>query len=495
MPAEMVRQEWALLKRDAWSPQNIIDCYDVTTCQAACSSAGVTQGTCGRLLAGYGYGLVYALLYYAESRHNMDSNMTAIIADVSHLKGITKAEQVTPEIAAKFDSLYNHTVSLKAAGDSMLSNLIFVHYLSGGYYLCLPPPLENNSINSAVSKSFDMKTRTACFGTLNSDADALLNNTQNRINYYINVKQKASIASDFQELMDRYNSISGNVTGILSVFEVPDIRASVANIENYSAMYYIYTSAQNYEAAAGQVDLLAKEVENLASLIVDANAAYSILSTSRNRAIKNLDRLNLVISPSDSSITAERDALIVKFNMLEANLSAKISYSDVPALAEQYDVLAGQAQQLTNKLGELEAGKVSNIFSNFARGMSLAILNAISDPLGVREDEKRTWMSIIPTMFILIVDIIVLAVIALAFFFLVWRRTKEFLRKKIINTWMLIFGFIILIIIGMSFALNSMIKDAIGPSSYFEFASYLESSDSVYIFVEYSSSASTAPLT
>jgi hypothetical protein len=97
-------------------------------------------------------------------------------------------------------------------------------------------------------------------------------------------------------------------------------------------------------------------------------------------------------------------------------------------------------------------------------------------------------------MVISIFDIVLLAIIFLAFFFVVWNKTKVFLRAKVLGTWALIFAFIILVVLGLSFALNSLMSDAIGPVSYLNFASHLASSESVYLFVEYSSSASTVAI-
>ena len=473
--------------------QNIVDCVDIDSCQAACSSAGITQGSCGRLLAGYGYGMVYSLLDYANARRGMDGNLTTISNFVSELK-VGNVDQVTFDIYDKVDKLYTATANLKAAGENLTANKIFVHWSYGGYYLCTTPVLDNASIASAVTKSGALRVKASCFSTITADAKQILNNTLDRVDYHFNVRQKAASQTDFTTLMNEYNDLTANATQIVIFFNVSEINQSMNKIEGYSQAYYTYASASNYDAASEQIINIRSELEVLKSKIADANAAYAVIGAAREPALASVEKLNILIEPTDITLSSEKDAVLSNFNKLEANLSAKVQYSSASALAQQYTAIVDQAKVIINKKKDLEAAKVSNVFSDFSRGISLTVLNAVSDPLGVREEEKRTWMSVLPMMSISIIDIVVLAIIFILFFFIVWNRTKDFLRSKILKTWIIIFAFIILVILGLSYAFISLMETAIGPTSYFGFASHLATSDSVYIFIEYSSSASTAAI-
>jgi len=474
--------------------QNIIDCTDVSSCQAACSSAGITQGSCGMLLAGYGYGLANALVDYANARHAMNGNSTQIVTDITALKQVTSVDQLTFNASEKINSLYTSVLGLSSAGTSMATNKIFIHYLSGGYYLCLNIAFDNTSITSAMSKASTVKTNAGCFDTYVANAKSLLNNTLDRNDYRMNVRQKEVYQQDFTKLMGEYNILTVNATEILAVFNVIEINQSMGKIEGYAANYYAYASAANYEAAGGEVAKIRTELDTLKSQISDANAAYSVIGIARDSAKANIEKLNILIEQTDVSLAAEKNTVISNFNKIEANLTSKVSYSAAPALAEQYSSIVTQSDAVIAKKQELEAGRVGNVFSDFSRTSALAVLNIISDPLGVREEEKRTWMTILPTMIIVILDIILLAIIFLLGFFLLWRKTKDFMRSKVIGTWAILFAFIFILIIGMSFALNSLISDAIGPASYFSFNSHLSASDSATIFVEYSSSESTVAI-
>ena len=474
--------------------QNIIDCTDVSSCQAACSSAGITQGSCGRLLAGYGYGLANALVDYANARHTMNGNTTAVINAVSDLKSATSIDQLTFDASEKINALYDAVMGLKAAGDSMSTNKIFIHYLSGGYYLCSALNLDNASIASAVTKVSGIKTNSACFGTYAANAKTLLNNTLDRNDYRLNVRQREIYQQEFTTLMGEYNTLTANVTQILTVFSITEINQSMSKIEGYAANYYAYASAANYDAAGQEVSNIKTELDTLNSQISDANAAYAVIGVARDSASASVEKLNILIESTDVSLAAEKSAVISNFNKIEANLTSKVSYSAASALADQYSSIVTQVNAIIAKKQELEAGKVGNVFSDFSSTSALAVLNVISEPLGVREEEKRTWMTILPTMVIIIIDIIIFAIIFLLGFFLLWRKTKDFMKAKVIKTWAILFAFILILIIGMSFALNSLISSAIGPTSYFDFNSHLSASDSATIFVEYSSSESTVAI-
>jgi predicted nucleic acid-binding Zn-ribbon protein len=454
----------------------------------------VTQGSCGQLLAGYGYGLANSLVSYAESRHNMNGNSTLVVNLVSELKAVSSVNQLTFNVFDKIDQLYTATADMKAAGDSMLANKLFIHYLESGYYICTPIPLDTASITSAVTDASAIKANAACFASLDSSATDLLNNTLDRMDYRLNVRQKEVYQTEFTSLMSEYNLLAENATQILTIFNSSEINQSMSNIENYSAAYYQYTSAQNYEAAGQEVANIRGEIENLESSLATVNEAYSGIGAARDSASAAIEKLTILVASTDNSLASERNAVINNFNQLESSISSKISYSSASGFADQYNSIAIQANSVINKQKDLDAGKVGNIFSDFARETSLAVLNTISDPLGVREEEKRTWMSIIPTIVISILDILILAIISLGFFVLVWNRTKDFLKSKVIRTWAIIFVFIVVLLLGLSYALNSLIVASIGPTSYFDFMTHLTPSDSAYIFVEYSSSTDSASI-
>ena len=474
--------------------QNIVECVDTASCQAACSSAGITQGSCGRLLAGYGYPMVDSLLSYANARRYMAGNLTLITSLVSELKSVSSISQLTFNVSSKTAELYDAVSGLKSAGDNLLANKIFIHYSYGGYYLCIPPNLDTIAIDDAMSKASSVKTAGACFANSELEAANIVSNTADRVDYYLNVKQKASIAADFSSLMEIYNSITENVTNIITIFNAPEINESISYIENYTSAYYAYNSAQNYAAAGEQVNKIRTELDTLQASIAGANSAYATLGDSRDAATASVEKMKILVEANDAVLASEKATILNNYNRLEAQLAGKITYNDVQAMAEQYAAVTTQADALIAKKSEIEAGKVTNVFSDAARGVSLALLNAISDPLGVREEEKRTWMTIIPLMVISIFDIVLLAIIFLVFFFVVWNKTKVFLRAKVLGTWGLIFAFIIIVVLGLSFALNSLMTDAIGPTSYLSFASRMGASDSAYLFVEYSSSASTVSI-
>jgi hypothetical protein len=294
--------------------------------------------------------------------------------------------------------------------------------------------------------------------------------------------------------MARYNNFSANVTGMSAIFSDSSLGAYIAGVDNQSAAFLQSMASGQQDEAGLTISLLDSKISELENYLLSVGSSYANLQVARTGAKKALDKADIAIT-ADGALISDVNKQWAKYNNQESLLSEKITYEQTNNAITIYTGIESSVNSALVSKKAIESERAQSALASSLRGVSLSILNVVSGPMGIRESEKREWMSSIPTILIFIMDVAIVAAFAIAFFFLVWRKTQTFMKKKVMMTWVAIFVFFILLVAGASYALRSMLKGETDKVGFYSFLNNLgKSNDSIAIFMERSGTENAGPM-
>lgn len=472
--------------------QDKADCYDLTSCNNACAF----DYSCFTISQGVGLDFFDSLLKFANIRKGLNGNVSAIISTVSELKSVTSASQLTFSFSSKLTSISDKVGILNSLAKNMTLLMIMKSPSAGGYGVCslFVPAFNTSALSAVLTTTTILSGKTACFDSVSTAARNLLNETNSRVDYYTGTKQKSNLQSRYDDLMARYSGLSANVTGMNTIFNDPTLNAFIIDIDNSSALFIQEMNAGQADQAGLDLSLLDSKISDLENYLLSVGSSYADLQTARVGAKKALDKADIAVT-ADGALLSDVNNQWAKYNNQESILTSKITYEQTNTSIALYLGIEGNVSAALASRKAIESERAQSVVASSLRGVSLTVLNVISGPMGIRESEKRSWMSSIPKVLIFIMDIIAVAAFAVAFFLLVWRKTQEFMRKKIMMTWVAIFIFFILLVAGVSYALTSILGTETDRIGFYSFLPNLEkSNETIAIFMERSSTENAGPM-
>lgn len=458
-------------------------CYDDESCRAACFS----QYVCMLIYQAGTLTFLAELVEFGQARAVFDSNMSSAIAALEEMKAVNSADQLTFDVSTKLSTVSSSATTIKTWAEKLESNKLFEE-VEGGFNTCPPLGLETAKLTSAITKLGTLSSNAACFGGIDSLAKKIQNESFARTEYYVSTKQKANLQNRFNNLSEQFNTLHGQALNITETFEDENITAYADELTSLGAKFYQDMSAKQYDQAGLDLANYEEKLNGFRSYIDSISIQASALASARDSTSILLRKADILIEPTDTSLYTELQQIEGRFDEAESSLAGeRITYEESAAFVESYESIRNETVALLNRKSEFEATRAQSVFAGTARSISLPVLESISGPLGIKEDEKRAWMVNIPLMILIISDVVIIAVALLLFFFLVWRKKDKFLRRKIISTWIAIFAVMILLLGGATWAINSLIAKEAVQASYFSFMSLAKKSGEVRIFSEYSS--------
>ncbi len=470
------------------------NCTSLQSCQIACN-----QGSYACFQYAQGSALFLPeLLKYANVKRGIDANVTAVLSATATLKGISSSGQLTFNVSQKAQDISNSVTILQNLSGNYSALKLYIRSNSGGFEFCLPVgftlALNNSALTSAASKASTIKTKAACFDTTSSKAKEIINSTLARIELYTGTKQKGSVQEQFEVLTSKFNNLTTRSASITALVSDENITVYVNAITELSAQYYSNVDAKLYDQAGLTVSSIDSKLTEFDAYLNASFVTLGPVVDARLNASVMLARASLLIESSDAVLSSDLKTQRDKFASLEIRVTAKISYNEIDTLASNYNTITSDTSSIVEKKRTLEAAAADNLLTSTARGISLAVLDVISAPFGVKESEKRAWIANIPLLVIAVVDILVLASFAIGFFFIVWRNTEKFMQSNVMKTWTIIFAFVFILLIGLSLGLNSLVSKETGQTSLFNYLNQAKKDNATVLFLERSSTSNAAAM-
>jgi ABC-type multidrug transport system fused ATPase/permease subunit len=318
--------------------------------------------------------------------------------------------------------------------------------------------------------------KVSCFDKSDEDASKILNETLSREEYYLNEKRRVALQSRFDALSERLNDLKLFGAEIKSMFIDDKIDDYISDIDNSSKKYYYDMAGGYYDFAASDLAAIEEKIDTLEAYLNVSNLSYSKLKGALDAASQKLETVNLIIQ-KDSPIYDE---------ISKMNLSiGKIRYEDVDTKVNEINSISQRLDEIIEKEKSTEATRAPSFFAGIAKSISIPIIESIADPLGIKEEEKKYWISGIPLLVMLVADVIILAILFIAFFFIVLKKQNVFMKGKVLQTWAVIFGVVIVLLLGVTFAINSLISKETGEVPLISFVHEIKKADTIYILPEY----------
>ena len=456
-------------------------CYDLVSCQISCNQASYS---CMQYGQGSGTFLP-ELLNYANIKRSIDRSVSDVLAVSTELKGVSSASQLSFSVSDKLSKISTDITTLQNESSNYAVNKLFTVPI---FQFCIPIghtfALNNSALTSAVTKVSVLSVKASCFNDISSRADQLFNETFSRIDLYTNTKAKFTIQAEFDLLATRYNTLTERADAVTTILDDPQMPQYVTDVEALNAKYYQYTHDKQYDQAGLTVGQISSKLDDFVAHLDSVYAVFGPMIENKTVALIKLDTADAIIGDSDATMSVDLSRLRDRYIALSVKLSAKITAEEAPTYAAQFEEIATQASALIDRKRQIETERVPQLLSDTMRGISLTVLNSVSGPLGVKETEKRAWISNIPIIVIVFIDIVILAVFSAAFFFLVLRNTKEFMRPKVMQSWGIIFVAVLLLVIGLSYALYSSLAAETSSASSFAFMKQAKAQTTVSLFVE-----------
>ena len=469
-------------------------CVDIVSCQMTCNQGSYSCMQYGMFSATF----LPELLNYANTKRGMDTQIGKVTSIVNKIDAVTNPAQLTFNVSEELATLQNSITTLQALSTNYSSNKLFIRSQNGGFEFCIPIgfslALNNTALTNAATKVTTLATKAACFDTLSSKTKDVFNSTYDRLSFYSGTKQKDTAQEQFDALTLQFNNLTAKSAPVASLVNDQNITDYISSINNLSATYYQNVNDKLYDQAGLTVSMIDTKLAEFDSYLNNSFVTLGSLITARSNASFTIAKASLVIESTDSALLSDLQKQRDKFASLESKVSSKISYAEIDSVSQSYNTLTTDTSALISKKKSFDAAAADNLLSGAARGMSMFVLDTIAAPLGVKESEKRAWIANIPMLVILLIDVLVLAVFTIGFFFIVWGKTEKFMKARVIKTWAMIFLFLLIVMAGFSIALNSIINKETGPVSLYNFMLQTKKYDSVVLFLERSSTANAAPM-
>jgi hypothetical protein len=459
------------------------NCTNSDNCLTACRGGSISCFN----LAMYGVGFLDALLDYANIKRAFDGNVSSVLNTVNNLDSFSGNN--AKEFLEKINELNNSISNLRNLTTRYENNGLVSQ---SGFKFCLPPNyvfrLNSTALNSLVSTSSQISNNAQCFDSVNSNAESIYNETFRRIDLYVSTKAKVNLQNQFNNISEKYNSLTEKATSILSYVDDSKIKEYISGIESLNQAFYSNMSKNEIDQAGYVLSVIQIRIDEFDSYLRSTYSLFDELQANKEKVESLLVKASVLISPSDSPFYADYVSFSEQYVKLNKKMSEKVDYAELQNYNSQYSSLATKLEELIERKKTAETETVPSALSESMQGISSTVLDSFSGPLGIKEDEKRAWAKNIPLIVIAFVDIIVLVIFSLAFFFLVLRNTSAFAKSKVMNSWILIFGVVILLLALISYALYTAIGNEISSASLYKFMSKAEQNGKVYIFTEYLSS-------
>ena len=466
-------------------------CVDLVSCQIACNKGSYA---CFQYAAGSATFLP-TLLEYAEIKRSLDKSLNTIISNINDIKSVSSPSQLSFSLSSKLKEISDSITLMQDDADRYKKNKLFTTPV---FNFCVPVgyPLNLNTtaLSSAYSLTSQLRSKAQCFDNIDSNSDLIYNETFRRIDLYLSTKAKANLQNEFNNVSERLNSLTEKATSILSFLEDSKIKEYLSGIESLNQAFYSNMSNNEIDQAGYVLSLIKSTLDEFDSYLKSTYSVFDELQESKEKVELLLVKSSIFISPSDSPFYADYVSLSEQYIKLNKKLSEKIDYVELQTYNSQYSSLATKLEELLERKKTAEIETVPSALSESMQGISSFVLDSFSGPLGIKENEKRAWAKNIPLIVIAFVDIIVLVVLSIAFFFLVLRNTSAFAKRKIMNSWILIFGAVILLLALISYALYTAIGNEISSASLYKFMDKAEQSGKVYLFIEYLSSENSTAI-
>ncbi|MEM3771138.1 MAG: hypothetical protein QXW80_02325 [Candidatus Micrarchaeia archaeon] len=457
-------------------------CVDLVSCQIACNKGSYA---CFQYGAGSAQFLP-TLLEYANIKRGIDSNLSLILSNINQLDSISTPAQINFQLSSKLKEISDSILLLQDLATSYVNNKLFTRPT---FNFCIPVgytmSLNTSALSSAASIASQLRSNAACFDNIDSNAQSIYNETFRRIELYTSTKAKANLQKEFDSISTRYNYLLDKATNILGVVEDSNLNDYISNIDSLNQQFYSNLNRNEIDQAGYVISVIKTKLDEMDNYMSTTYSAFDQLSVNKERVAKLLEKASVIITPSDTVFYSELTSLNNEYLNLNKKLSGKLVYEEISNYANRYGKLADDLDSLIKRKKETATETVSSALASPLNSLAVGILDAASAPLGIKEEEKRLWAQNIPLIVIVGMDIIVLAIFGLAFFFLVLRNTSVFGKAKIMNTWILIFAAVIILLALLSYALYIGISNEISSTSIYNFISAAEKNGKVYLFVEY----------
>ena len=456
-----------------YTGQDRAECYDITSCNNACA----LDYACFAISQGAGMEFFDNLLAFSKIRKGFDGNVTLIMNILSQLD-VSSSEEINFNVSEKLNSIYNSISSLDSLSRNLTALKLFKTPEVGGYGICFPPTYNTTALSSSTIIISGYIEKSACFEEVNNVSSKILNETLSREEYYLTAKKKVALQNKFDSLSERFNELKLFGAEIKSIFVDEKIDEYVNEINNISQKYYYDMAAGYYDLASSDLVRMEEKIDNFEAYLNTSNVSYSKLKSSIDKVMQKIDTINLIIRKDDPAYEEVK----------KINLSMeKIKYEEVDGKVNELDSIREKLDEIIERKKKFEATRAPSFFAGIAKSISVPILESISDPLGVKEEEKKYWITGIPLLVMLVADVLILAILFILFFFIVLKKQAIFMKGKVLQSWAVIFGVIIVLLLGVTFAINSLISMETGPVSLISFVEELKKSDSIYILPQYPS--------
>jgi hypothetical protein len=464
-------------------------CTDIVTCQRACN-----QGSYACLQYGMGSAIFLPeLLKYADTKRALDADVGKMISLTDKLKSASNSQQVSFSVTDQLSQLRDVIADLQNLSGNYSTNKLFIRSQYGGFEFCIPVgftvSLNNSALTDASSKASTLITKAACFDDVGARSSYALNSTLQRISTYVGTKQKGSVQEQFDILTSKFNNLTLKASAITELVDDQNITIFTEAVNTLSAQYYSNVDQNLYDQAGLAVSSIDSRLTDFEEYLNNSYMTLGSLVGARANASLVFAKASLLISSEDSTLSADLKKQGDKLAVLEQRIKSRISYDEIDAAAANYDTITSDLSSLIEKKKALELSRADDVISGAARGLSLSVLNVVSAPLGIKESDKRAWISNVPMIAIGFVDIAILAVLSIGFFFIVWRHTEKFMQARVMKTWGIIFVFVLILLIGISVGLNSIIGAQTGQTSLLSYMAQANKDNNTVLFLERSSSS------
>jgi len=456
-------------------------CLDLTSCQIACNQASYS---CMQYAQGSAIFLP-ELLSYATIKRNINNAVDDVISTTATLKGATSASQLSFSIADKINAISKDISAMQNESTNYAANKLFTVPI---FQFCIPVgvtfSLNTSALTTASTKASALAVKSSCFNDVSAKTDQLFNETFTRIELYTSTTAKTNLQQQFNSLTARYNNLTDRANSALAISNDQQIPQFVTDVEALNAQYYNYSHNNDVDQAGLILSQIDSKLNDFGAYLNETYDAFGALIGNKSAASEELAKAGVAIESNDASLSADLSRLQDQYIALSLKLSAKISRDEAPTYAAQFEGIANQTAALIDKKRQLEGEQVPQLVSGAMRSISMMVLDSAAGSLGIKETDKRAWTANIPLIVIAFVDIVILAVFSIAFFFLVVRKTSTFARPKVMRSWGIILVAVLLLVIGLSVALNAALTKETGPVSVFSFITGIKSQQSATVFME-----------
>lgn len=466
-------------------------CVDATSCQTACNQGSYTCLQYAEDDAQF----LPALLDYANAKRGINSAINDVLSTTTTLEGVTGASQLSFSVSDNIAKISNDISNLQNDSSKFEDNPLFVNSndqaVNGqqGLQLCIfngenSISLNDSALSAASIVAAELTSGSSCFNGVSARTDQLSNQTSARVALYLSTNAKFDLQQQFNNLTATYNNLTDSAEEALLISNDTQLSQFITGVGALNAQYY--TEIQN-----NQIDNASQTLSQINSTLNEfqtyLNSNYSTFNTlidNMTIASDELQMANVVIEKNDVTSFAALSKLQNSYDSLTLVLESKISSNEAPNYSVQFESIANQTAALIETKKQLDNEQVPQLLSGEMQSISMAVLNSSASALGIKESDKRAWIANIPLIIIAFIDIVILAVFSAAFFFFVVRNTSEFTMPKVMRSWAIIFAVVLLLLIGLSFALSVSLSKETGAVSLFNFLTAMKSQKSLTIFVE-----------